>query len=71
MCKQSILLAHVKGTQTKFLVVYEGFANNPYGEFFIAGNKSLQKDYDVKNWRKQLYNIKDGNPSFLVVIQRF
>ncbi|OVA04342.1 Spc97/Spc98 [Macleaya cordata] len=49
--------------------VYEGVINDPYGEFFIAENKSLQKesltqDYDAKYW-KQRYSLKDGIPSFL------
>ena len=34
-----------KELKQNFWLVYEGFANNPYGEFFIAGNKSLQKVY--------------------------
>ncbi|GAB4835355.1 Gamma-tubulin complex component 2 [Ancistrocladus abbreviatus] len=50
--------------------VYEGVIDDPYGEFFIAENKSLQKesltqDYDAKYW-KQRYSLKDGIPSFLV-----
>lgn len=49
--------------------VYEGVIDDPYGEFFIAENKSLQKesltqDYDAKYW-KQRYSLKDGIPSFL------
>ncbi|KAI5383338.1 hypothetical protein KIW84_070665 [Lathyrus oleraceus] len=43
--------------------VYEGVIDDPYGEFFIAGDKSLQKesltrDYDAKYWR-QRYSLKD------------
>ncbi|XP_058743700.1 gamma-tubulin complex component 2-like isoform X2 [Vicia villosa] len=49
--------------------VYEGVIDDPYGEFFIAEDKSLQKesltkDYDAKYWR-QRYSLKDGIPSFL------
>ncbi|KAK9939180.1 hypothetical protein M0R45_015886 [Rubus argutus] len=49
--------------------VYEGVIDDPYGEFFIAENKFLQKesltqDYDAKYWR-QRYSLKDGIPSFL------
>jgi gamma-tubulin complex component 2 len=49
--------------------VYEGVIDDPYGEFFIAENKSLQKesltqDYDAKYWQ-QRYSLKDGIPSFL------
>ncbi|KAK1684113.1 hypothetical protein QYE76_044961 [Lolium multiflorum] len=49
--------------------VYEGIIDDPYGEFFIAENKSLQKesltqDYDAQYW-KQRYSLKDGVPSFL------
>ncbi|KAG0466801.1 hypothetical protein HPP92_018381 [Vanilla planifolia] len=49
--------------------VYEGIIDDPYGEFFIAENKSLQKesltlDYDAKYWQ-QRYSLKDGIPSFL------
>uniref|UniRef100_A0A0E0KSF5 Gamma-tubulin complex component n=1 Tax=Oryza punctata TaxID=4537 RepID=A0A0E0KSF5_ORYPU len=49
--------------------VYEGVIDDPYGEFFIAENKSLQKesltqDYDAKYWH-QRYSLKDGIPSFL------
>ncbi|KAF3454263.1 hypothetical protein FNV43_RR04710 [Rhamnella rubrinervis] len=52
--------------------VYEGVIDDPYGEFFIAENKSLQKesltqDYDAKYWR-QRYSLKDGIPSFLANI---
>ncbi|MED6112203.1 Gamma-tubulin complex component 2 [Stylosanthes scabra] len=52
--------------------VYEGVINDPYGEFFIAENKSLQKesltqDYDAKYWG-QRYSLKDGIPSFLANI---
>ncbi|XP_061351089.1 gamma-tubulin complex component 2 [Gastrolobium bilobum] len=52
--------------------VYEGVIDDPYGEFFIAENKSLQKesltqDYDAKYWR-QRYSLKDGIPSFLTNI---
>lgn len=50
--------------------VYEGVIGDPYGEFFIAENKSLQKesltqDYDAKFWH-QRYSLKDDIPSFLV-----
>ncbi|KHN04564.1 Gamma-tubulin complex component 2 [Glycine soja] len=49
--------------------VYEGIIDDPYGEFFIAEDKSLQKesltqDYEAKYWR-QRYSLKDGIPSFL------
>lgn len=49
--------------------VYEGVIDDPHGEFFIAENKSLQKesltqDYDAKYWR-QRYSCKDDIPSFL------
>ncbi|KAF3795416.1 Gamma-tubulin complex component 2 [Nymphaea thermarum] len=49
--------------------VYEGIIDDPYGELFIAENKSLQKesltqDYDAKYWQ-QRYSLKDGIPSFL------
>ncbi|KAJ6798877.1 gamma-tubulin complex component 2 [Iris pallida] len=52
--------------------VYEGIIDDPYGEFFIAENKSLQKeslsqDYDAKYWH-QRYSLKDGIPSFLTSI---
>ncbi|KAG2696958.1 hypothetical protein I3760_07G084600 [Carya illinoinensis] len=52
--------------------VYEGVIDDPYGEFFIVENKSLQKesltqDYDAKYWR-QRYSLKDGIPSFLANI---
>ncbi|KAJ1703509.1 hypothetical protein LUZ63_003288 [Rhynchospora breviuscula] len=49
--------------------VYEGVIDDPYGEFFISENKSLQKeslteDYDAKYWEHR-YKLKDGVPSFL------
>lgn len=49
--------------------VYEGLIDDPYGEFFIAENKSLQKesltaDYDTQYWQ-QRYSLKDDIPSFL------
>ncbi|KAI0511838.1 hypothetical protein KFK09_012470 [Dendrobium nobile] len=49
--------------------VYEGIIDDPHGEFFIAENKSLQKesltiDYDAKYWQ-QRYSLKDDIPSFL------
>ncbi|KAJ4758194.1 Gamma-tubulin complex component [Rhynchospora pubera] len=49
--------------------VYEGVIDDPYGEFFISENKSLQKeslteDYDAKYWEHR-YKVKDGVPSFL------
>lgn len=52
--------------------VYEGVIDDPFGEFFIAENKYLQKesltqDYDAKYWR-QRYSLKDGIPSFLANI---
>ncbi|KAF9618804.1 hypothetical protein IFM89_002672 [Coptis chinensis] len=48
--------------------VYEGVIDDPYDEFFIAENKSLQKealvqDYDAKYWQ-QRYSLEDI-PSFL------
>ncbi|KAH9320641.1 hypothetical protein KI387_015280, partial [Taxus chinensis] len=50
--------------------VYEGVIDDPYGEFFIAENKTLEKesltqDYDAKYW-KQRYSLKPGIPSFLL-----
>ncbi|XP_039118396.1 gamma-tubulin complex component 2-like [Dioscorea cayenensis subsp. rotundata] len=52
--------------------VYEGVIDDPYGEFFIAENKALQKesltqDYDAKYWQ-QRYSLKDGIPSFLTSV---
>ncbi|KAG4917918.1 hypothetical protein JHK85_056199 [Glycine max] len=52
--------------------VYEGVIDDPYGEFFIAEDKSLQKesltqDYEAKYWQ-QRYSLKDGIPSFLANI---
>ncbi|XWS57244.1 hypothetical protein CRYUN_Cryun09bG0157700 [Craigia yunnanensis] len=52
--------------------IYEGAIDDPYGEFFIAENKSLQKesltqDYDAKYWR-QRYSLKEEVPSFLANI---
>ncbi|MFS8007389.1 putative gamma-tubulin complex component protein [Helianthus anomalus] len=49
--------------------VYEGLIDDPHDEFFIAENKSLQKesltqDYDAMYWR-QRYSLKDDIPSFL------
>ncbi|GJS65727.1 gamma-tubulin complex component 2 isoform X1 [Tanacetum coccineum] len=49
--------------------VYEGVIDDPHDEFFIAENKSLQKesltqDYDAMYWR-QRYSLKDDIPSFL------
>ncbi|KAK2974294.1 hypothetical protein RJ640_016780, partial [Escallonia rubra] len=49
--------------------LYEGVIDDPHGEFFIAENKSLQKesltqDYDAKYWQ-QRYSLKDDVPSFL------
>ncbi|KAA8522918.1 hypothetical protein F0562_009341 [Nyssa sinensis] len=49
--------------------LYEGVIDDPYGEYFIAENKSLQKeslthDYDAKYWH-QRYSLKDDIPSFL------
>uniref|UniRef100_A0A7C9EU04 Gamma-tubulin complex component n=1 Tax=Opuntia streptacantha TaxID=393608 RepID=A0A7C9EU04_OPUST len=49
--------------------VYEGVIDDPYGEFFIAENRSMQKesltqDYDAKYWH-QRYSLKDSIPSFL------
>ncbi|KAK1323412.1 hypothetical protein QJS10_CPA02g00644 [Acorus calamus] len=49
--------------------VYEGIIDDPYGEFFIAENKSLKKeslsqDYDAKYW-KHRYTLKDDIPNFL------
>ncbi|XP_073151359.1 gamma-tubulin complex component 2-like isoform X1 [Henckelia pumila] len=49
--------------------VYEGVITDPYGEFFIAENKSFKKesltlDYDAKYWQ-QRYSLKDDIPSFL------
>ncbi|KAL8171878.1 hypothetical protein V2J09_023682 [Rumex salicifolius] len=52
--------------------LYEGVIEDPYREFFIAENKSLQKesltqDYDAKYW-KQRYSLKDSIPSFLAEV---
>ncbi|KAJ8450525.1 hypothetical protein Cgig2_020162 [Carnegiea gigantea] len=49
--------------------LYEGVIDDPYGEFFIAENRTLQKeslthDYDAKYWH-QRYSLKDSIPSFL------
>jgi len=49
--------------------VYEGVIDDPYGELFIAENKSLPKeslsqDYDAKYWQ-QRYSLKDDIPSVL------
>ncbi|KAM0037132.1 putative gamma-tubulin complex component protein [Helianthus debilis subsp. tardiflorus] len=49
--------------------VYEGVIDDPHDEFFIAEDKSLQKesltqDYDAMYWR-QRYSLKDDIPSFL------
>ncbi|XP_022027322.1 gamma-tubulin complex component 2 isoform X3 [Helianthus annuus] len=49
--------------------VYEGVIDDLHDEFFIAENKSLQKesltqDYDAMYWR-QRYSLKDDIPSFL------
>ncbi|KAK3034140.1 hypothetical protein RJ639_033483 [Escallonia herrerae] len=49
--------------------LYEGVIDDPHGEFFIAENKSFQKesltqDYDAKYWQ-QRYSLKDDVPSFL------
>ncbi|CAH1435913.1 unnamed protein product [Lactuca virosa] len=49
--------------------VYEGVIDDPHDEFFIAENKSLQKeslteDYDAMYWR-QRYSLKDDIPFFL------
>ncbi|PKA60604.1 Gamma-tubulin complex component 4 like [Apostasia shenzhenica] len=49
--------------------VYEGVIDDPYDEFFIAENKSLEKesltsDYHAKYWQ-QRYSLKDVIPSFL------
>ncbi|XP_052186316.1 gamma-tubulin complex component 2 isoform X2 [Diospyros lotus] len=49
--------------------LYEGVIDDPYDEFFIAENKSLQKesltqDYGAKYWR-QRYSLKDDIPTFL------
>lgn len=49
--------------------VYEGVIDDPHDEFFIAENKSLQKesltqDYDAMYW-SQRYSLKDDIPSFL------
>lgn len=49
--------------------VYEGVIDDPHNEFFIAENKSLQKesltkDYDAMYWR-QRYSLNDDIPSFL------
>ncbi|KAK6232398.1 hypothetical protein SCA6_002471 [Theobroma cacao] len=52
--------------------IYEGVIDDPYGEFFIAENKSLQKesltqDYEAKYWRER-YSLKEDIPSFLANI---
>nr|ATG71066.1 Spc97 / Spc98 family [Cupressus duclouxiana] len=50
--------------------VYEGVIDDPYGEFFIAEDKTLQKeslteDCNAKYWQ-QRYSLKPGIPSFLL-----
>ncbi|XP_022002065.1 gamma-tubulin complex component 2-like [Helianthus annuus] len=49
--------------------VYEGLIDDPHDEFFIAENKSLQKesltqDYDAMCWR-QRYSLKDDIPGWV------
>ncbi|CAH2072523.1 unnamed protein product [Thlaspi arvense] len=52
--------------------VYEGIIDDPYGEFFIAENRSLKKeslsqDSTAKYW-SQRYSLKETIPSFLANI---
>ncbi|VYS67119.1 unnamed protein product [Arabidopsis thaliana] len=52
--------------------VYEGIIDDPYGEFFIAENRSLKKeslsqDSTAKYW-SQRYSLKDTIPGFLTNI---
>ncbi|KAG7555590.1 Gamma tubulin complex component C-terminal [Arabidopsis suecica] len=52
--------------------VYEGIIDDPYGEFFIAENRSLKKeslsqDSTAKYW-SQRYSLKDTIPGFLANI---
>ncbi|XP_010492695.1 PREDICTED: gamma-tubulin complex component 2-like [Camelina sativa] len=52
--------------------VYEGIIEDPYGEFFIAENRSLKKeslsqDSTAKYW-SQRYSLKDTIPGFLANI---
>ena len=49
--------------------VYEAVIDDPYLEFLIVENKTLQKesltqDYNAKYWQ-QCYSLKPGVPSFL------
>ncbi|KAL2539723.1 Gamma-tubulin complex component 2 [Abeliophyllum distichum] len=71
---RSLLEKMTQSTSTAYLGilerwVYEGVIDDPYCEFFIAENKSLQKesltqDYDAKYWQ-QRYSLKGDIPSFL------
>lgn len=71
---RSLLEKMIQSASSAYLVilerwVYEGVIDDPHGEFFIAEDKSLQKeslsqDYDAKYWR-QRYSLKDEIPSFL------
>ncbi|CAN7067902.1 unnamed protein product [Brassica rapa subsp. trilocularis] len=52
--------------------VYEGIIDDPYGEFFIAENRSLKKeslsqDSTAKYW-SQTYSLKETIPGFLANI---
>ncbi|KAL1819847.1 hypothetical protein ACET3Z_014716 [Daucus carota] len=71
---RSLLEKMIQSASSAYLVIlerwlYEGVIDDPHGEFFIAEDKSLQKeslsqDYDAKYWR-QRYSLKDEIPSFL------
>ncbi|XP_071691139.1 gamma-tubulin complex component 2 [Rutidosis leptorrhynchoides] len=71
---RSLLEKMIESANTAYLGilerwVYEGVIDDPHDEFFIAENKSLQKesltqDYDAMYWR-QRYSLKDDIPSFL------
>ncbi|RZB60128.1 Retrovirus-related Pol polyprotein from transposon RE2 [Glycine soja] len=67
--RRAAVSCHCHCPSLSILWVYEGIIDDPYGEFFIAEDKSLQKesltqDYEAKYWR-QRYSLKDGIPSFL------
>ncbi|KAL8135041.1 hypothetical protein AgCh_009892 [Apium graveolens] len=71
---RSLLEKMIQSASSAYLVILERWVNegvidDPHGEFFIAEDKSLQKeslpqDYDAKYWR-QRYSLKDEIPSFL------
>ncbi|GAB2287127.1 Gamma-tubulin complex component 2 [Dionaea muscipula] len=71
---RSLLESMAQCTSSAYLGIlerwlYEGVIDDPYGEFFIGENKSLQKesltlDNDAKYWQHR-YSLKDSIPSFL------